>query len=554
MDMKCKKCGSELNPGDRICGYCGFPVWDETEAPSDSGSAGREERTVKKFRFDRRDPEEKGETPVNGQALASFSESLDARPDSAPKASASNATEDSSSRGEALEGRLREVEEKSGEGDADELKQVLQSIFNPKEPLTRVTREMKAQTAKKKESATEAAPRKDPPKAVAPREPASDDVDTTAEIPPEVPSDEPAREMAEAEPEPALPEMDTDDGSADLPVREPESEPEPEPESESEPEPEIEAESASEPEPESEPERPNLADRRTLQMLAMPSDGGKSHHGLSGRTEDENAANAPESGEHDESPDSSEADFEDARETLRAPVAAEPAWVTEDSLDALAKEAREDEDFDTAPADPDEEDGDWIDEAEEDFGKPERPARKRGRKLGASPEPEEKADLLEVHVTVSGFARRALAGLADQALLLLLTWLFAYIGIVVFGTDRLPGMSGGIGDVWRLAADQPVMLPAYLALYLFFFGFTSILFAVSTGQTPGKRLFDLRLIQDDGLPLSLGRAVIRCLGSALSAAPFFLGLLWIILDSKKQGLHDKLSQTLVIRVHPQTEN
>ena len=41
--------------------------------------------------------------------------------------------------------------------------------------------------------------------------------------------------------------------------------------------------------------------------------------------------------------------------------------------------------------------------------------------------------------------------------------------------------------------------------------------------------------------------VIRLFGCVLSTLVFFLGILWIIFDPKKQGWHDKLAHTLVIK-------
>ncbi|MEK6734314.1 MAG: RDD family protein [Pseudomonadota bacterium] len=39
----------------------------------------------------------------------------------------------------------------------------------------------------------------------------------------------------------------------------------------------------------------------------------------------------------------------------------------------------------------------------------------------------------------------------------------------------------------------------------------------------------------------------RVFSCILSALPFFLGYLWIVFDPKKQGWHDKLAGTLVIK-------
>lgn len=67
------------------------------------------------------------------------------------------------------------------------------------------------------------------------------------------------------------------------------------------------------------------------------------------------------------------------------------------------------------------------------------------------------------------------------------------------------------------------------------------------GQTIGKRAMGIKVVRTDGKPLDYPEAVIRYLAYLISAIPFFLGFLWIIWDEKKQGWHDKLAKTLVVK-------
>ncbi|HET7676395.1 MAG TPA: RDD family protein [Candidatus Limnocylindrales bacterium] len=77
-------------------------------------------------------------------------------------------------------------------------------------------------------------------------------------------------------------------------------------------------------------------------------------------------------------------------------------------------------------------------------------------------------------------------------------------------------------------------------------------FWVTRGQTPGMIPFDLRLARaSDGGPVYLGRALIRVLTLFnLSIPLLFLGVLWAAFDPAKQGWHDKISGTLVVRPVP----
>ena len=73
-------------------------------------------------------------------------------------------------------------------------------------------------------------------------------------------------------------------------------------------------------------------------------------------------------------------------------------------------------------------------------------------------------------------------------------------------------------------------------------------FWTKDGATPGKSLMRIRVIAVDGSTVSVGAAIIRYLGYFLSAIPLGLGYLWIIFDANKQGWHDKLAGTYVVRI------
>lgn len=70
----------------------------------------------------------------------------------------------------------------------------------------------------------------------------------------------------------------------------------------------------------------------------------------------------------------------------------------------------------------------------------------------------------------------------------------------------------------------------------------------TTGQTLGDRVAGVRIVREDGGTLSLGGAAIRYLGLIVSTLVVFLGLLWVIWDRKKQGWHDKMAGTIVVKV------
>ena len=67
------------------------------------------------------------------------------------------------------------------------------------------------------------------------------------------------------------------------------------------------------------------------------------------------------------------------------------------------------------------------------------------------------------------------------------------------------------------------------------------------GATPGKLAAGIRIVDaSTGNPAPIGRLALRLLCYLVSALPLYLGFLWIAVDRRKQGWHDKIARTLVI--------
>jgi len=109
-----------------------------------------------------------------------------------------------------------------------------------------------------------------------------------------------------------------------------------------------------------------------------------------------------------------------------------------------------------------------------------------------------------------GFLTRALALIID---LILLAIVSSILNAIVFGGDvvRGNGLSTLIG----------------LAYYLYFWS------SYGHGQTLGNR--------------ALGIRVIRYVGLILSCIVVFIGVIWVAFDPNKQGWHDKIASTYVVK-------
>lgn len=120
-----------------------------------------------------------------------------------------------------------------------------------------------------------------------------------------------------------------------------------------------------------------------------------------------------------------------------------------------------------------------------------------------------------------------LAGLGERFVAILIDGLIqGMIIALLFGAAR--GAGGAVGFIIGLA-------------YNWYF------WTRRNGQTPGKQLMHIRVVKADGTPITDADAVIRHIGYVINSVIFMLGWLWAFVDSNRQGLHDKLVNTYVVK-------
>lgn len=68
------------------------------------------------------------------------------------------------------------------------------------------------------------------------------------------------------------------------------------------------------------------------------------------------------------------------------------------------------------------------------------------------------------------------------------------------------------------------------------------------GQTLGMRVLNIKVVRTDGSALTILQAFIRYIGLFVSIACLFIGVIWAAFDANKQGWHDKIASTYVVRV------
>ncbi len=146
--------------------------------------------------------------------------------------------------------------------------------------------------------------------------------------------------------------------------------------------------------------------------------------------------------------------------------------------------------------------------------------------------------LVEFHL--AGIGSRFLACSIDTLILVLASIvlsLFALIGAAVAGS------SISWGSTWVLA------ITVFL-LFALFYGYFAIFEAVWNGQTPGKRLMQLRVIQQSGRPINVFQAIARNLLRAVDQLPtplYAVGCVTVLLNRQNKRLGDFVAGTVVVR-------
>ena len=75
-----------------------------------------------------------------------------------------------------------------------------------------------------------------------------------------------------------------------------------------------------------------------------------------------------------------------------------------------------------------------------------------------------------------------------------------------------------------------------------------ITFWLKLAATPGKLLLGLKVLDaETGNTLSVGQAVIRYIMYFPSTILLLIGLIWVAFDGKKQGWHDKVAKSVVVK-------
>ena len=160
----------------------------------------------------------------------------------------------------------------------------------------------------------------------------------------------------------------------------------------------------------------------------------------------------------------------------------------------------------------------------------------------------------------AGFWIRVAAYIIDYIILTILIGVLFFIltaigvidfsGMMEIATDPSVQAGGEPDPEAVMAATQGMMRGMgilYLISFLLIWLYEALLTSSAMQATPGKMVFGLRVTTVDGERIGFGRATGRFFGKIVSGAIAYIGFIMVGFTERKQGLHDMMASTLVVR-------
>ena len=137
------------------------------------------------------------------------------------------------------------------------------------------------------------------------------------------------------------------------------------------------------------------------------------------------------------------------------------------------------------------------------------------------------------HYEHSGLWRRLMAMLYDSILIIALMMVITGIATALNSGEAIEPNTPA----------HPIFVLSLLSVWVGFYTF----FWTRAGQTLGMRSWKIKVVSNQNQTLlSVSQCIFRCMAGAISIAIFGLGYWWILFDSERKSLHDRITKTSVI--------
>lgn len=154
----------------------------------------------------------------------------------------------------------------------------------------------------------------------------------------------------------------------------------------------------------------------------------------------------------------------------------------------------------------------------------------------------ETPERVPLHFALASIGNRFLACAVDHTIQFI-TIILMYIGFYFIAEYA------SLGDMLK-EAPKWVIAVLFIVLFLILSGYFAFFEWLWNGQTPGKRWLKLRVIREDGRPVTFWEAAVRNLLRTfdMMPAPFYsIGLISVFISEKDQRAGDVIAGTVVVR-------
>jgi len=154
---------------------------------------------------------------------------------------------------------------------------------------------------------------------------------------------------------------------------------------------------------------------------------------------------------------------------------------------------------------------------------------------------------VEIQYSLAGIGSRGLALMLDtllQVAAVIIIWLIFLILTLFFGELKNLFDFEVIEELpkWAIAAF-------IIVIYLVRMGYFTFFETIWSGQTPGKRILKIRVVKEEGYPISFLEAMIRNLLRIVDILPglYGVGLVSVFASSKEKRVGDYVAGTVVVK-------
>jgi uncharacterized RDD family membrane protein YckC len=144
------------------------------------------------------------------------------------------------------------------------------------------------------------------------------------------------------------------------------------------------------------------------------------------------------------------------------------------------------------------------------------------------------------------FGRRYIAFLLDISLLEILG-ILATMPLVNQADQNLAKILFRYFTTGSISPEGTLLVVLYCLVMGLLWGMYFVGFTAACGQTPGKKLMGLHVVNENGTPVNWEVASVRCfIGYPVSLLPLGLGCYWALVDKNNQAWHDKIAGTQIV--------